>query len=77
MSGLQAARAIVDGQGPNASTPIVAFSADSGQEAGCGSLAEHGFRGRVIKPFKPLDLITALANAAQGRSQDLQDRQVA
>ena len=65
MSGVQAARAILDGAGPNASTPIVAFSADGGQETGAGALAIHGFAGRVIKPFKPMDLVLGLAAATE------------
>jgi len=63
MSGVQATRAIVDGGGPNAATPIIAFSADGGQEPDVGSLALQGFAGRVIKPFKPMDLVLALAAA--------------
>jgi PAS domain S-box-containing protein len=64
MSGVQATRAIADGAGPNAATPIIAFSADSGQELDAGLLAAQGFAGRVIKPFKPMDLVLALAAAA-------------
>ena len=65
MSGSDAARQIRRGQGPNARTPIVAFSADSGEEAALGPLAAHGFCARLIKPFKTTDLIVTLATAAE------------
>ena len=64
MSGRQAAQAIALSKGPNASTPIIAFSADGAEEA-AGDLAGLGFAGRVIKPFKPMDLIVALVSAVQ------------
>ncbi len=76
MSGRQAAKAIGESDGPNASTPIIAFSADGADEAVTGDLVGLGFAGRVIKPFKPMELILALISAAQGaRATD--DREVA
>jgi hypothetical protein len=66
MSGRQAAQAIIQSAGPNAATPIIAFSADGADEAVTGELAGLEFAGRVIKPFKPMDLILALISAAQG-----------
>jgi len=75
MSGRQAARAIAESGGPNASTPIIAFSADGADEAVTGDLAALGFAGRIIKPFQPMDLILALISAAEGGVTD--DRAVA
>jgi CheY-like chemotaxis protein len=66
MSGRQAARAIAESAGPNALTPIIAFSADGADDAVTAELAALGFAGRVIKPFKPMDLIMALVSAANG-----------
>jgi CheY-like chemotaxis protein len=65
MSGRQAAQALARSDGPNAATPVIAFSADGADEVATGSLAELGLAGRVIKPFKPMDLIITLISATQ------------
>ncbi len=62
MSGQEAARAVHEGGGPNRATPIVAFSADGGDEV-AEAMAGHGFVDRLIKPFKPMELIQVLVNA--------------
>jgi CheY-like chemotaxis protein len=69
MDGRKAARAIAQSCGPNADTPIIAFSADGADEAVTGDLAALGFAGRLIKPFKPMELILTLVSAVQPASE--------
>jgi len=63
MGGEAAARAIVDGAGPNADTPILAFSADLAT-----SLEPSGpFAGTIAKPIAPAVLVDGLYYALEGQ----------
>jgi CheY-like chemotaxis protein len=58
LDGVQAAQRIRDGGGPNAATPIIAFSADT-RSSGLGDV----FDGAVSKPMTAAGLIRALDSA--------------
>jgi PAS domain S-box-containing protein len=63
MGGEAAARAIVDGAGPNADTPILAFSADLAT-----SFEPSGpFSGTIAKPIAPAVLVNGLYYALAGQ----------
>ena len=62
MGGEAAARAIVDGAGPNADTPILAFSADLATSFG----ASGPFSGTIAKPIAPAALVDGLCYALAG-----------
>jgi CheY-like chemotaxis protein len=68
ISGRQATRAIAQSAGPNAATPIIAFTADGADEAVTGDLVALGFAGRLIKPFKPMELVMTLVSAMSARA---------
>lgn len=74
MDGLEAARAIRAGAGPNASTPIVALTANAGSEdqAACRAAGMSGF---IAKPIRPSALEAVLAGVraqtGQGAAQRL------
>ena len=62
MDGATAARAIASGTGPNAATPILAFSADVATQAGAAG-AVGPFAGAVAKPLVPASLLQGLREA--------------
>jgi CheY-like chemotaxis protein len=68
ISGRQATRAIAQSTGPNTATPIIAFTADGADEAVTGDLVALGFAGRLIKPFKPIELVMTLVSATCERA---------
>ncbi|BCW88989.1 Sensor histidine kinase RcsC [Alphaproteobacteria bacterium SO-S41] len=61
MGGEDAAKAIRAGNGPNAATPIIAFSADPD-----AMFDASLFDGSLLKPVAATELIATLANAAAG-----------
>ncbi len=63
MGGRQACRTIRDGDGPNRTTPILAFSAASDRDIDRRELDAAGFQGLVSKPVDPADLIAAVIGA--------------
>jgi PAS domain S-box-containing protein len=63
LDGLGALLRIRASQGPNAATPILAFTADAGP-AIAEELEAMGFQGVVAKPIDPRTLIAAVARAA-------------
>jgi len=66
MGGIDAAREIRIGGGPNDATPILAFTADVDAER---DLANAGFQGVVSKPVEPASLIRAVARATSYDSE--------
>jgi PAS domain S-box-containing protein len=62
MGGLEALKQIRAGSGPNRSTPILAYTADAGEDLGAGLSAE-GFCGVVSKPVAAEALIRAVSQA--------------
>ena len=69
MDGVSAMRAIRSGGGPNAKTPILAFSADVATE-NISSLILAGFDGHVAKPVNPMDLFRAVGEWTGEASAD-------
>ena len=68
MDGRAALKALRAGGGPNAATPVLAFTADADVE-GDGDL--DGFDGLVRKPIQPLELYAAIAEiTAWGDDED-------
>lgn len=71
MDGLAAARAIRAGEGPNATTPIVALTANAGAEdqAACRAVGMSGF---IPKPIRPAALEAVLTSVrAQGAGRTI------
>ncbi len=64
MDGLDAARAIRAGAGPNARAPILALTADV-TPARVRSTQEAGFDAHVGKPFRPAELLQAIGTAIE------------
>jgi CheY-like chemotaxis protein len=69
MDGATAAQSIRGGDGENAQTPILAFTADADDSS---PMSEPGspFNGRVAKPLIAADLIAAVVNIAAAESGD-------
>lgn len=63
LDGHGALRQIRSKQGPNDSTPILAFTADADTEI-AGKLETQGFQDVVAKPMDPVQLIAAVGRAA-------------
>lgn len=71
MDGVTACRSIREGNGPNATTPILAFTASAEHEIDLPALTAAGFDGVVTKPVDPGALIAAVARAtALARAAD-------
>jgi signal transduction histidine kinase/CheY-like chemotaxis protein len=68
MDGVTAMRRIRAGGGPNADSPILAFTADVAA-ANISSLVAAGFDGHVAKPVRPTDLFSAVAEWAGARNE--------
>jgi PAS domain S-box-containing protein len=69
LDGAGAMQAIRAGGGPNASTPILAFSADA-DSAGEAKRKAQGFNGDILKPLVPASLIALAAqHLAAGQSR--------
>jgi PAS domain S-box-containing protein len=62
LDGPEALRRIRANRGPNAATPILAFTAEVGFDV-AGQMMNLGFQGVVSKPIDPEDLIRAIAQA--------------
>ena len=63
MDGPEACRAIRQSAGPNAATPILAFTASAESEVDMRALTADGFNGIVTKPVDASALIAAVARA--------------
>ncbi len=60
--GVDVARSIIEGDGPNGKTPLLAVTADVTDERRQDCF-EHGFSGFIEKPIRPRNLVAELADA--------------